>query len=307
MVKFLQRTVKGERLQELYEFKVGSWIYVESPTDAELDQLVAEFPLDRGLLGDALDPNEVPRIEREDGVVYIFTRAPVTDDAQRTVTAPVLIAIGKDFLLTAAPRPIPFLEKFVRGTADFYTTQKSKLFTQFISELNSSYTASLNSISRSVRSMSAHPDRVSNQDIFQFVMYENVLNDFLAALVPTNGMLQQILSGKLFKLYEEDHELTEDAFLANGQLIESAKSNLKTIVNIRDAFSTVMTNNLNRVIKLLTALTVVLMVPNIVAGFYGMNVPLPFSNSPMAFFGVVLFTVLLSVLILGVFVRNRWL
>ncbi|KKL16870.1 hypothetical protein LCGC14_2491250, partial [marine sediment metagenome] len=91
-----------------------------------------------------------------------------------------------------------------------------------------------------------------------------------------------------------------------GQLMEMCRSNLKNIANIRDAYSTIMTNNLNNVVKLLTSLTVILMVPTLISSLYGMNVKLPFAESPIAFVGILIFTFLLSLLILAIFIRKRF-
>ncbi|HZX50234.1 MAG TPA: magnesium transporter CorA family protein [Candidatus Paceibacterota bacterium] len=306
MIKIYHKAVREQQLTELADFRVGSLIYVENPTEEELNQLEQRYKADHSLLLDALDLNEVPRLEHEEGITYVFTRFPIRE-TNRVVTLPLLIAVGGDFVMLVSPKPLPLLERFLTGKADFYTTQKSKLFTQIFSQLNLGYQGFLREMSRDVRSTTVRFERVRNRDIIQFVAFERVLNDFLAALVPTNRILEDILSGKYFKLYEEDHELTQDVRLANGQLIESCKSDLKTIVNFREAYSTIMTNNLNRVIKLFTALTVVLTVPTMIASFYGMNVALPFQNSPMAFWWILWGTIIIAIFILGTFVWKRWL
>ena len=245
-------------------------------------------------------------MEIEDNVKYIFTRVPYSED-QQTLTAPLLIAVGKDFLITVSQKTLPFLTKFSSGALDFNTTQKTKLFLQIFFQIISTYNTSLTDISRRIRQMSIRLEKIGNKDIVQFVTFEGILNDFLAALVPTNTILKNLLSGKFLKLYEDDKDLTEDLFLSSGQIIESCRANLKNIVNIRESYSTIMTNNLNRVIKLLTALTIILTVPTIIASFYGMNVPLPFADSPLAFFWTVGATIIISTFLLVVFIKNRWL
>lgn len=306
MIKIYQKKVKDRKLKTLKTFKIGSWIYIDNPSKKELDQFAERFSLERDLLEDAIDPNEVPRVEVENGVTYVFTRVPFKEK-ERVTTSPALFGLGKDFLFTVSPKPLPFLDKFTSGKINFYTTQKAKLFTLLFSEINAIYNHSITEINKKVRSLSVNPEKINNKDILQFVIFEGGLNDFLAALTPINALLNNILSGKFFKLYEEDKDLVEDVFLANGQLIETCKLNLKSIGNIRESYSTIMTNNLNRVIKLLTALTVMLTVPTIVASFYGMNVSLPFAGSPLAFIWIVTATVFVSLAILGIFIYNRWL
>jgi len=310
MIKFYYKTIRDQRAEVISEFKIGSWIYVENPDEKEVAFLVQNFGLETGHLNDALDPFEVPRLEIEQGIVYIFTRVPYKEDG-KIITSPILVALGETFVLTVAMKPLPFMEKFTNGQINFNTTQKVKLMLQIFSEITAAYNHFLTEIGRDVRSYIVDIEKVSNKNIVQFVLFEAVLNDFLAALVPTNTILNNLLTAnfsvKALELYEEDKDLIEDLFLGGGQLIESCKATLKTIVNIRDAYSTIMTNNLNRVIKLFTALTVLLTIPMIVSSFYGMNIVLPFSRHPLAFFGVALTTILIVSIVLTIFIKKRWL
>lgn len=306
MIKIYHRTLKDKEPKVLETLKTGVWVHVENPSDEEIKRLAEELNLDEGLLRDATDPYEVPRLEREDGIVYIYTRVPF-QEGNRVATAPLLIALTNGALITVCDRVLPIFDKFSDGRVKFTTTQKTKLFLQLFNEINNSYNSFLTTMSRRVRSTSVQIESITNKTIVQFVLFENILNDFLAALVPTNALLNTLLSGKTLKLYEEDHDLVEDIFLTNGQLIELGKANLKTIVNIREAYSTIMSNNLNQVVKLLTSLTILMTVPMIISSFYGMNVALPFAESPLAFFAILTATLMVTLVILFAFIRNRWL
>ena len=116
-----------------------------------------------------------------------------------------------------------------------------------------------------------------------------------------------MLSGKHFKLYEEDKDLIEDLLLSNTQLIELSQNNLRTIVNIREGYSTIMTNNLNRIIKLFTSLTVILTIPTMIASIYGMNINLPLANNPLAFIIIMTSIIIISIILLIIFIKNDWL
>lgn len=306
MIKIYHRTLKDKEPKVLSTLKAGVWVYVEEPTDSEIKQLAEDFQLDEGLLRDATDPYEVPRLEREDGVVYIYTRVPF-QEGNRVATSPVLIALTDTAVVTLANRPLSIFETFFGGKTKFTTTQKTKFFLQLFSEINNVYNSFLTTMSRRVRSTSVQLESITNKTIVQFVGFENILNDFLAALVPTSALLNNLLSGKTLKLYEEDRDLVEDIFLTNGQLIELAKANLKTIVNIREAYSTIVSNNLNQVVKLLTSLTIIMTVPMIISSFYGMNIALPFADSPHAFTGIFAVTVIIALAIFAIFNRNGWL
>lgn len=305
MITVYRKSLKHESIQVLESPRSGVWIDAQAPTANELEGL-EKLGLDLSLLQDALDPYEVPRLEIEDGVTYLFTRVPHELEGN-TITAPLLIAVGDDFLCTVSAHQLPILESFTEGRVDFATTQKTKLLLQLFTQIHASYQRFLTRISRNVRSSSVKLERISNQDIVRFVQYEMVLNDYLSALVPSRSALESLLSSKALTLYEEDKDLVEDLLLASGQLIELARSVQRNIVYIRDAYSTIMTNNLNRVIKLFTALTILLTVPMVIASFYGMNVELPYAHEPWIFGCILVGTLGVSAVLLGIFARNRWL
>lgn len=309
MVEILYRNLRSRELEKPQSFKKGSWLHVESPSDRDRHFLTHKFGLDEGLLRDAEDINEVPRMEVEDGITYIYTRFPYGDTDQ-IQTAPILLAFDDSFVLTLSSQSFAAIDKFLSGKVPFYTTQRTKLLLQIFMQINSSYVSNLNAISRRVRAVGSQlgGESISNRDIVQLVKYENVLNDFLGSLIPTNNILQNLLSGKsALPLYDDDRDLIEDLLLSNGQLVEMIKSNLRTIVNIRESYSTIMTNNLNQIVKVLTSLTIIFTIPTMVASIYGMNVPLPFQNNHWSFFAIIGGVILISLITVYVFLKKRWL
>jgi magnesium transporter len=310
MIKIYHKTIKDNELNTLDSFKVGSWIYVEDPSEEELESLSKNFSLDLGLLKDAIDPYEVPRLEIDNDKCYVFARAP-HQRGKMVSTAPFMIAVGENFVITVSKEPLPFFKKFIDSQIAFTTTQKTKFFLQIFSEITAAYNHQLTNISRNVRSVGVQLENIDNKEIVQFIAFESILNDFLAALIPANAVLNNLLSGssagKTLELYEEDKELIEDLFLGNNQLIGLCKANLKTITNIRETCATIMTNNLNRVIKLLTALTIIITVPTIIINFYSMNVALPFAHSPLAFWFIITVTLTMALVLLGIFIKKKWL
>lgn len=283
----------------------GSWVHVEQPSADEIQRLVTEAGLDEGLLADATDPYEVPRVEKEGGAVYLFTRVPVKRGSEVTTSA-ITIVVTAHNIITLSQETLPLWRPFTTTKIDFLTTQKTTLFFLFFREINKSYQAFLNDIRRNVQRGSVSLEAITNKDIIRFVRFERTLNEFMSALVPTNVAIRSILSDKLIKLYEDDSELIEDLSLSNGQLIEACSNNLKTIVNVRSAYSTIVTNNLNHTIKLLTALTIVLTVPTMIASFFGMNVALPFNNDTgTAFWAIVGVSIVLAAMLLVFFLRDR--
>ena len=295
MITYYQKTVSTKRLKTINEFKIGSWVHVENPTEEDFETLVNTLHIDKGHLVDAIDPYEVPRVEEDSGITYIFTRIPY-EEAGQIHTAPVLLGVGESFIFTVSERKLDFFDRFIEGRIEFNTTQKVRFLLRILAEVDGAYARFITLINKEVRRLSARlSGNIENRDIILFVNFETILNDLLDALVPTNGALSKLLSGKFLSLREEDKELAEDVYLSNGQLVELCRSNLRAIMNIRNAYSTIMTNNLNRVIKLLTALTIIFMLPNIIVGAYGMYVGLPFQTSPQAFLVIIIFAVAFTV------------
>lgn len=301
MISIYQKTLTSRKLKVVEDFKVGAWVHVEDPTDAELDLLSEKLNLDKGLLLDATDPYEVPRVEVDGGVTYMFTRVPYEDNG-KVLTAPVLLGITKERVFTVTKYKLNIFEQFIEGRKEFHTTQKVRFLLTLLAEIDAAFAKHITMINKDVRRLSSNLDStISNQDIVSFVNFEAILNDLLDALVPTNSVLSKVLSGKILTLYENDKDYVEDVYLENGQLIELCRSNLRSIVNIRSAYSTIMSNDLNRVIKLLTGLTIVFTIPTIISSIYGMNIPLPFQESEHSFLIVVIMTALMTTLVLWFF------
>jgi len=306
MIKIYQKKISDSEIKEVSDFRPGSWIRVQNANEEEIAVLEKDFKLDLNILKDALDPYEAPRIEIEDGIIYIFTRV-AQKTGERITTAPLLIVVGSNFVLTLSKEESQILNKFMGKDLSFATTQKTQLLLRILSEIMKSYNIFLTSINRNVREASGRVGKINEKVIMNFVGFEEELNDFLSALTHTSPVLQNILGGKLIKLYEQDGELMEDLILSANQLIGLCQSTLKNIVNIREAYSTIVTNDLNRVIKLFTSLTVILTIPTIIASLYGMNVKLPLAGNPEAFWIISLAIVVIVSVILYIFSRNRWL
>jgi magnesium transporter len=308
MIRYHYRNLRSKHLSEIPDYRQGSWVYVEDPSELEIEQLCEQFELDRGLIDDALDMDEVPRVEAEAGLSYIYTRFPYTDEKMQITTAPMLFVQGPKLFITVSLKPLPQLEKLL-AREDVFTTQQLKLMLQIMNRVTSQYERYLTRISRQILATRnrLRVQSIANKDFVEFVTIEDVLNEFLGALLPTNTILRRLLNGKLLKLYDEDEDLVEDLFLSNEQFIESAKSNIKTITSIREAYSTIAANNLNQVIRLLTSVTVILTIPTMVASFYGMNVALPGANNPQAAGLIIIGTLLATAGLVWLFKKRGWL
>lgn len=306
MINIYYRAVKETGLKMFDNFKTGSWIDVCEPSDGELDKLVEMLKVERDLLTDALDQFEVPRLESENGITYLFTRVPESNGGG-IITVPLLFVIGNNFVMTLSWKKLSLLDDFISGKRCCFTTQKTKFFLEVFAEINRVFGHYINDVNKRLRSIEIRIDKISNKEIIQFVNYERVLNDFISALVPTNAVLKKLLDGRHIPLYEEDKDLVEDLFLNTGELVELSGATIKHAVNIRDAYSQIMNQELNQVMKILTSLTVVLTVPTMIFSFYGMNINLPQAETPLFYIAVALGAFTVSFLLYFIFLRSRWL
>ncbi len=306
MIKYYYKSLRTAHLSENSDYKRGAWVYVEAPSEREIEHLVKKFKLEESILTDALDENEMPRLEKEGEVSYIFVRFALKDDDGDLITMPLLFVFGEEILMTVSLVRLPALDAFLGGKLEFATTQRAKLVLQIlqqISEHYDTYIATTNKQIKRIRSrLRGH--EIGNQDFIDFVTIEDELNEFLSALVPTNATLRRLLLGRYMPLFDEDQDIVEDLLLNNEQSIEACNSNTKSIANIRDAYTSISSNNLNRTIKVLTIVTVMIAIPNLFYSMYGMNVDLPYQHEPWAYWAILGFTVAL-VLLAAIIARRK--
>jgi magnesium transporter len=303
MIKYYYKSLRTEQIADLTDYKRGSWVYVEAPDEDELMMLVEKFKLDEGIILDALDETVMPRLEKEGEVSYKFVRFAMTNEEGELVTVPLLFVFGTELLMTISLVRLPPLATFLQGKIQFATTQRAKLVLQILNLISDHYDTYISATSKQIKRIRAHlrKHEIGNQDFIEFVSIEDELNEFLSALIPTNATLRRLLLGRYMPLFEEDQDIVEDLLLNNEQSIEACNSNLKSVANIRDAYSSISANNLNRTIKLLTIATVMIAIPNLFFSMYGMNIEMPFQHHPWAFPALITFSIvlLLSVAIYG--------
>ena len=306
MINYYFRTLKDDSLKQINELRNGVWVHASSPDREDLEKLAERLSLDMSILEDSLDFFEVPRLERSGGVTYFFTRYPYNDDNEDTETAPLMIVMGEAFVLTVVQRDIPQFQPFFSEKLKVYTTQKTKLFIHMMEVVTESFERQLISLRRGVHKDRAKLKKISSKEIVRFVNYENKLNDMVAAVMPTNVSLQQVMGGSYMQIFADDKELIDDLRIDNEQVVDSARILLKTIQNVRNASEAILANNLNNRIKTLTVLTILLTIPTIISSLYGMNVPLPFADSAHSFLFVLLMVAGLVTLLGWYFKKNDW-
>ena len=289
-------------MQELETYKSGAWVYAEAPSQAELDILERKFKLVRGHLEDALDEDEMPRLEKEDDQTYIFVRFACKTEDNELITVPLLFIFSSELVVTISQVRLPALDAFLGGKLDFATTQRAKLILLILGQIVEQYDSFISRTSKQIKLIRSRlrGHEITNKDFIDFVLIEDELSEFLSSLQPTNATLRRLMLGRYMPLFEEDQDIVEDLLLNNEQSIEACNSNMLGISHIREAYTSISGNNLNRTMKLLTAATLIVAMPNVFYSMYGMNIHLPWQWEPWFYWalnGVVVALILVSILI----------
>lgn len=303
MLQYLRSSKSDKQLAVKERLGPGTWVRSERPSDDEKAVLL-EIGIDVDVLNDALDPHEVPRVELEDGWTYFITRLPDTDDDFNDFTTPILFALGDEFTVTVSRDPLgrlwqPFIE-----SKRIESSQQTTLFMLMVDTIILQYQRRVATINRQMRAATSDVHNLGSKDIATLTEYERKLNDYLDALIPTNTSVEKLLSGKLLTLLEDDKDLVEDLSIDLEQMISRCKSLLRTITNVRDSYRAVMDTKLNETIRLLTVVTLTLTIPTMIAGLFGMNVPVPFDDTPAAFWGIIIISAF-SAICLGYYFLKR--
>jgi magnesium transporter len=307
MLSIYHSTARDRALSTISKPKAGSWISLVAPTDEELKDIAEGLKLDIDLLNDAIDIYEAPRIETDEGNVYIYTRY-CYPEGPEIATEPLLVVYTPTQLVTIMRYDSGMLSRLTSGFLEVTTTQKTKTLVQILAEVNASYRVQLIKVSKRTLQTRARirQNELSRRDFVGIIELEEDLNEFLTALQPQAVVLNNLLSGKHIRLYEDDKDIIEDLRLGASELIELTKSRLRALGNIRQAYDTIATADLNQTFKRLTSIAIFLTIPTVIGGLWGMNVMVPMKDNPHAFSIVLLLIAGIMTTVIYIFHKKRW-
>ena len=275
MMLSIHKTI-DKKMTRLDAIQDGCWINLTYPTEDELNTVSEALNVDPGFLRAALDEEETSRIDTEDGQTLIIIDVPAVekDDAVVYSTIPLGIIVTEKHIITVCLKESSIVKDFQDGLVKNAETQKrtrfilymllqvAKRFLQYLKQIDKIYNYMERHLYKSQR----------NKELIQLLDLEKSLVYFNTSLKANEVTLEKILRGRIITLYEEDHDLLEDVLIEVRQAIEMANIYSSIISGMMDAFASVISNNLNVIMKVLTSITVLLTVPNIIFGFYGMNI-----------------------------------
>ena len=296
-------------MHEKEEMQPGCWIALTNPTASEIIDIADTYQIDPDHLRAPLDEEERSRIEVEDEYTLILVDIPSIEERNGKdwfVTIPLAIITTKDVLITVCLEETPVLTSFMDGRVrDFHTFMKTRFILQILYKNATQFLQYLRIIDKKseVIERKLHQSQ-KNEELIELLELEKSLVYFTTSLRSNEVVLEKLLRIEKIKKYPEDTDLLEDVSVENKQAIEMANIYSGILSGTMDAFASVISNNLNIVMKFLATVTIVLSIPTMIASFYGMNVNshgMPFADSPYGFAIVLGLTLLLSLFVAYIF------
>lgn len=282
-----------ETLFKLEEIEDGAWINLVNPTSEELDFIEKELSVERDFLRAALDDEESARLETEEGQVLILVDTPYVekqDDHIIYETLPLGIIITDKNIITVCLKNSIVLDQFEKNSIrTFYTYKKYRFLYQILYKNAQRYLLYLRQIDKMSNYIEEQLHQsMKNKELIQLLDLTKSLVYINTSLKANQIVLEKILRINIIKKYSEDEDLLEDVIIENKQAIEMATIYSGILSGTMDAFASLISNNLNIVMKLLTSITILMAIPTIFSGLFGMNFAnLPFSGSPYGFWIVI--------------------
>lgn len=276
------KTIDGH-ITQLEACEPGCWINCIAPTDAEISGLIEDFQIEPDFFRAAMDEEESSHIDTEDYSTLVIIDMPVAETSGSNVaysTTPLGIIITEKNVITVCTRGNPILDEFTDGAVKgVQTNLKTRFILHLMLRIATKYLQYLKQIDK----LSFHVERelrksMKNSELIQLLDIEKSLVYFSSSLKGSEITIEKISRGRVVKLYEEDQDLLEDVLIEVRQAIEMSNIYLNILSGTMDAFASVISNNLNIVMKVLASITLIISIPTVISSFYGMNVdglPLP--------------------------------
>ena len=289
MIKVYNTNIETNKLEEVDEIKKGVWINLVNPSDNEIKRVCTAVNIDEDFIKYPLDYEEQARIDVEENVILFVIDVPIIEDNKEDrnyTTMPLgIITVADDYIITVSLKRNKIIDTFEKNRVrSFYTYKKTRFLLQILYLNSASYLDCLKKINKEQEAtVTLLQESMKNRDLIQLSNLQNSLIYITTSLKSNEIVMEKTLRGKILKMYEEDEDILEDAIIENRQAIEMSKTYSDILTSTMDAYSSIISNNLNGVMKVLTSLTILISVPTLIASIWGMNVELPFEASKYGF------------------------
>ncbi len=291
----------GEELTKVDVIGNNVWVNLTNPTQQEVEKVSKDLNIDIDYLKAALDEEERSHIETDNGQTLLVVDIPyseIEDESYIYQTIPLGIVTVKDAIVTVCLKDNLVVRDFAeKKVKTFYTYKKTRFILQLLYKNSEKYLMYLRQIDKRSNIVEKELHKaMKNQELIQLLDLEKSLVYFSTSLKSNEVVLERLMRLEEVKKYPEDTDLLEDVIVENKQAMEMAKIYSDILSGTMDAFASIISNNQNNVMKFLASVTIVMSIPTMIASFYGMNVEIPFENSPNAFIIIFVVTIVVSVI-----------
>ncbi len=309
------KTLEDKTLKEfsIEEFEKGSWFNLIKPTADEIKDVAAALNIEADFLRDSLDSEERSRIEIDDDKLLIITNVPMMEDENSFDTLPLGIIMTPHNIVTVSLKENRIISFFNQDTTKlFNTADKTRFLFQILFRSTKFYLRYLEHINRHTERIEVDLRRtMKNKALFQLLEVQKSLVYFTTALKDNGRVLEKLSRFKKIDRFqnfieynEEIEDIMEDVIIENKQAIEMVEMHRNILESMMDAFASIISNNLNIVMKFLTSVTIILAIPTMVASFWGMNVNVPMGANHLAFFIIIIMSLVLTAVV-GVILARK--
>lgn len=305
MIDIYKNTEINKSLVKLDTIEKGCWIDLKRPTEEELKYVISKTGVDETLLKYTLDEEETSHIDTDENQLLVSINMPITDKNKKGkfyTTMPIgIIIVGDEYIITISSNNFQLLDMLNKKktvVGEIATYKKSRLAFQLLYITAVEFLRYLTFISSDMEAFEDNLTKtMSNNQLLKLINYQKSMIFLSTALKTNQSVMERLKRGKLIKLYEEDEDILEDATIENRQAIEMATTYSEILNGMTDIFGTVVSNNLNNVMKLLTSLTVIISIPTLIASILGMNVTFPFNTGKIGFYVITAITIVITTLV----------
>ncbi|MBY6178443.1 magnesium transporter CorA family protein [Staphylococcaceae bacterium DP2N0-1] len=287
------------------------WINVVEPDREEIEYLMDHYHLPEDFIRDPLDSEESARIEYDEDTGYslIIIDLPLINSTNRSVlsfiTIPLGIVIGNGIVMTICDAENEFLENFSRQD-NINLKFHSRFALEILTTIANHYNRNLRLLNKSrIRIERELKNNITNKQLFKLMEVEKSLVYFLAALKGNDTIIKKLFRLPAIKRFEDDEELLEDLIIENNQAIETTELHQRILESITTSYASLLSNDMNTIMKTLTMFTVLLTLPTLVFSFFGMNVPLPLNDHSYISWIIVVGISLILVAIVSVYLWRK--
>jgi len=305
----IRRNAHG-RMERLEAPEPGCWVHIVAPTDADL-AVVRRLGVPDALLGHVSDVDERPRVEHVGDVVLVVLNYPARREEGAGPpwrTLPITVLLAPQGLVTIAPAPTPFLAELLDGRMDVAPGRASEFVLRVCWFLADACLAALREINSGVERLEHALKRsLRNEEVLGLLDFQKSLTYFATGMKSNELVLERLQRIPALRWEGQEQELLDDVRIELRQTIEMVEISDNILSQMMDAYASIVSNNLNSVMKVLTSVTIMLAVPTLIASVYGMNVGLPGAHDRWAFAAILALCAVVGGVLFVVFRRRNWL